>query len=90
VTGHDRAPFNRPWFLFSEIIGVSLFALAAPLFIAKTFVSGRVAAAIAASGLWLVAIALAVVFIRRGQFLFVYFPMFLMGGVAFLLHHALS
>jgi hypothetical protein len=90
MTRHDGAPFNGPWFLFPEIIGVSVFALSAPIFITKAFISGHVVAAIAASGLWLVAIVLAVIFIRRRHFLFVYFPMLLMGGVAFLLHHALS
>src|SRR6266568_496468 len=67
-----------PWILFPEIIGISVLTLLLPLPLLHMMLSGQVFAGIVGFTFWLAALFYAVRFMRRRQYVLVWFPMLVM------------
>lgn len=76
---------ESPIILFPEIIGVSIVALLAPVYLVKILLSGQVLAGAAGLALWSVALFFTVRFIGRRQYGFAYLPMLAMLGLYFVI-----
>jgi polyferredoxin len=85
MSTEDQGGKPGPWILFPEIIGISMIALLLPLPLVHMLLSGQAFAGIVGFAVWLVAVSLAVRFIRRHQYGLAYLPMFGLLGLFFLI-----
>jgi hypothetical protein len=69
------------WILFPEIIGISILTILLPLPLVHMLFSGQVLAGIVGFAIWFAALFCAVHFMRRRQYVLVWFPMLVMIGL---------
>ncbi len=81
----DQGGGPGPWILFPEIIGISVIALLLPFPLVHMVLSGQALAGTTGFAFWLVAVFLAVRFIRRRQYGLAYLPMLVLVGLFFLI-----
>ena len=85
---HDDSPVSQPWIVFPEIIGVTIVAVSAPIYLVGQLVAGHIALALAGFVCWLVGVVLTVVCLKKRMFVLAWWPMFVLLGVGFLIHKA--
>jgi hypothetical protein len=86
---NESSPINRPWIVFPEIIGVSIVAIYAPLYLVQMFMAGHVVWSVMGLAGWAVGVATTVVCFKHRLYLLAFCPMLLMLGVGLLIHHTL-
>jgi hypothetical protein len=84
----EDSPLSQPWIVFPEIIGVTIVAVSAPIYLARHLVAGHIALALAGFVCWLVGVGLTVVCLRKRMFVLAFWPMLLLLGVGLLIHKA--
>jgi hypothetical protein len=85
MSTEDQSGKPGPWILFPEIIGISVIALLLPLPLIHILLSRQAFAGIVGFAVWLVAVFLAVRFIRRRQYGLAWLPMLGLVGLFFLI-----
>jgi hypothetical protein len=84
------SPLDQPWIVFPEIIGATIVAVWAPIYLAKLLFAGHVVLSLAGFVGWLVGVALTVICLKERMYVLAFWPMLLLLlGVGLLVHQAL-